>query len=117
MAIQNISNRILLPLSMSRALSKGREERRVRITIFFAPFASPRRYSNSWLRFYRTRALIAILSSSNVRQNLSGKPHQLSRLIGTAEANDDGLCSGSDERFEPCDAVFRRARTEAVPSC
>jgi hypothetical protein len=38
-------------------------------------------------------------------QNLSGKPHQLSRLIGTPEADHESLCPGSNERLEPRDAV------------
>jgi len=49
-------------------------------------------------------------------QNVSGKPHQLPGLIGTSEADHDTLCAGSNKRLEPCDAMFRRARTETVPS-
>src|SRR5262249_55423171 len=54
---------------------------------------------------------------SKPRQNLLGKPYQLSRLIGTAEADHDSLCSRSNKNLEPCRAVFRRACAEAVPSC
>src|SRR5262249_9062644 len=46
-----------------------------------------------------------------------GKPYQLSRLIGTPEADHDRLCPRSNKRLEPGDAVLRRAGTEAVPSC
>src|SRR5918995_1593810 len=49
-------------------------------------------------------------------QNISGKPRQLSGLIGTPEADHDSLCPSSTKRLEPCDALFRRARTETVPT-
>src|SRR5262245_2790966 len=58
----------------------------------------------------------AFLPCPHMWQNLPGKPRKLSFLIGTSESDHDTLCPGNNERLEPSNAMFRRARAEAVPS-
>ena len=53
---------------------------------------------------------------ANIWQYLLGKPRQLSRLIGTAEADHDRLRAGGNKRLEPCNTLFRRAGAETVLS-